>query len=386
MRAVSCIPVACSGDEVPEDELVLCQCDLVDESFPRDEEELRRLVIREMVASEGNNIYKRQMVGCSDLRIYSGLEGEKQHLKNYVWFELVRHLTGHRVQIDSLKDKVDFSRWVCEIEEEKGWSLVMELESEGIVRKIAVLELEPVSEGEVDLFQMTNMLFQSFCRSNDAVKALKTREKDLESSILNMREERGILDKVLRERDEKTREIVVNLLNEKKKRIGLLEQELRKKHSSMDICDISDSDVINKNVKDAVSYLISPGKRKYRNAQVQEDQSQKKIKRSLVPELKAEPQDDFDDDFQFFGITKLDERRTPSSSTTPKKPEVKQETQDDKLPEIDSQRSDPILDSVSEGETDTDVRPASAVKDESSDAQSEAPTDTDISLHGDDSA
>lgn len=390
MKVVSCIAVASVEDEEPGDDLVLCQCELLAEKLPDSEEEVGRLIIEEIVVSEGNEIHRKRSVSCGDLFVFYGTEDEKRSLKSRVWFELVRFLTGHRVQVASLKDKVEFSRWVCDAQEGGKWSLIMELESEGIVRKIAQLELESVTQGEVDLFQMTNTLFQSYCSSNDSIEALRSRGSDLEVEIATLREQREILDKVLYERDEKTRAIMVSILNEKKKRIALLEEELGKRHSSTNLSDVSDSDVINKNVKDAVSHLISPGKRRYRNDQAVKDSSVKNAKRRLLTEPKIESAQDFEDDFQFFGITKPKEEYRPSGSSTPKKLEVKLELQEEKVPEIDSQRSDPIRDSVedisqAETETDTETEPTHVLKHESDSSQpsssqpgseSESETDT----------
>lgn len=389
MKVVSCIPVAFSEQEASVDDLVLCECDLREEKFPESEVDLGRLTIHEIVVSEGNEIHRRRDFGCGDLQVFSGSEDEKRSLQRFVWFELVKLLTGHRIQVDSLNGRVKFTRWVCDAPEGKQWNLIMELESEGIVRKIAQLGLESVSHGEVDLFQMTNMLFQSFCQSNDTVGALRARELELESSIATLTEQREILDRVLLQRDEKTRTIVVNLLNEKKKRIAMLEQEVRKEHSSMNLCDISDSEVINQNVKDAVSHLISPGKRKYRATQAEKDR--KKAKRRLFPEPKVEPQDDFEDDFKFFGITKPREENTPSSSSTPKKPNVKQESQEDRITELDSQRSDPMRDSIednsgAETETDTITEYKPVIKHETPEPHSDSESDTDASLPEDDSS
>ncbi|QLQ77910.1 hypothetical protein HG537_0A01570 [Torulaspora globosa] len=371
MKFVSCIAVSgVVGEETAED-LVLCESDFGKQSLPEREQELRELVIEEIVISEGNEIHRRRKVGWEDLKVFSGTEEERSSLKGPIWHELVRLLTGHCVKLESLKGRVQYTRWVCHAAEGETWYLAMEMEAGGIVRKLAQLDVPAVSEGEVDLFQMTNRLFTCYCECNDAMKALILRTSELES-LLNERES---LEKVRLERDDKTRTIMANLLNEKKIRIAQLEQQLQDKRPVADLGDIPDSQVINRNVKEAVSELISPGKRRARVEQMKDDRKRKKVNRKLFPEPKTEPIDDFDDDFQFFGITKVKEE-TPNSNSTPKKPTVKQESQEERFHETDSQNSHPIVDSRStigaESQSDTEA-------DTEADTETEAPNEGDQS-------
>lgn len=389
MRFVSCIAVSdVAGGEAPAD-VVLCESDLGEQGLPENEQELGELVVEGMVISEGNEIHRREKIGLGDLKVFPGTEGEKSSLRGPIWHELVKLLTGHRVQLDSMKGRVQYTRWVCHAVEGETWCLAMEMEAGGIVKKLAQLDVPAVSEGEVDLFEMTSRLFGAYCESNDAVKALILRTSELES-FLNERES---LEKVRLERDDKTRSIMVNLLNEKKARIEQLEQQLHDKCAVSALGDIPDSEVINRNVKEAVSELISPGKRRARAEQMKQDSKRKKVTRKLFPEPKPEPVDDFDDDFQFFGITKVKEE-TPNSNSTPKKPAVKQESHEERLHETDSQNSHPIVDSRStigaESQSDTEADTEADTETESpnageqspgskSDPESSSQPDTDIS-------
>ncbi|QLL30344.1 hypothetical protein HG536_0A01610 [Torulaspora globosa] len=392
MKFVSCIAVSNVVDEEAPEDVVLCESDLGEQRLPESEQELSELMIEEIVISEGNEIHKRQKISREDLKIFPGTEREKSSLKGAIWHELVKLLTGHRVQLDSVKGSVQYTRWVCHAADGKTWYLAMEMEAGGIVRKLAQLDVPAVSEGEVDLFQMTNRLFASYCESSDAVKALLLRTAELESFL----SERESLEKVRLERDDKTRSIMVNLLNEKKTRIAQLEQQLEEKCPVSGLGDIQDSEVINRNVREAVSELISPGKRRARAEQMKDDHKRKKVNRKLFPEPKIEPADDFDDDFQFFGITKVKEE-SPNSNSTPKKPAVKQESHEERLHETDSQNSHPIVDSRStigaesqsdteadtEADTETEVPNAGEQSPASkSDPESSSQPDTDISSPG----
>lgn len=379
MKFVSCIAVDAAIGEESQGDVVLCECDLGERALPENEADVVQLKVEAIVVSEGNEIHVRRGFGCDDLRVFTEGDQETNVSREAIWHELIKLLTGHRVQLDSLRGRVEFTRWVCHAPENETWLLVMELESRGIVRKIAELEVKAVTQGEVDLFQMTSSLFASFCESNDAARALTLRASELEALVQTMREEGEKLEKLREDRDNKTRSIMVGLLNEKKKKIAQLEHELEKRNLLPSLGDISDSEVINKNVKEAVSELISPGKRKIRLEQMDEENKRKLPKKKLSPEPKIKPPaDDFDDDFQFFGITKV-KQETPSRSSSPKRPNVKQESHEE-MTETDSQRSEladtpsrPQSASESETDADTETEPTPT-------GQPSSESDTDVSL------
>lgn len=386
MRFVSCVAVSSTAGEEAQGDVVLCECDLSERQLPENAEEVGGLVLEDVVISEGNEIHRRRKVSGRDLKLFTGKEQEREALRGAVWYELVKLLSGHRVQLESLTGKVQFTKWVCHVSEGESWFLVMELEAAGIVRKVAQLEVQAVSEGEADLFQMTSRLFASYCEANDTVRALTVRTNELESLL----KQADGLERVRHERDDKTRSIMVGLLNEKKTRIAQLELQLEKKQLSPALSDISDSEVINKNVTEAVTELISPGKRRARTQQMNDEQRLKKVAKKLIPETKEEPIDDFDEDFQFFGISKTQET-APNSRGSPKKPTIKQEPSDDKLHESDSQNCRSIIDSrstigaQSESDTDADTEtesPHATEQDAANSAhmQSASESDTDISL------
>ena len=215
---------------------------------------------------------------------------------------------------DRLEDSVNFTRWVCRISDE-GWKLYMQLESGGLIKQIAQLDLYVLENTEVDLFQMAKTLFNMNCNSNDLLYKAQTNYHAIQEEVDSLKQERALVDKVLEERDNKTRTIVVGLLNEKKKKIAELRKRLLKALPDMPESDISDSEIINKHITNPVSSLNSPGK-KGRKAKLKKigsikkpDIKRKKLKPSkLVQKPKAE-HSDFDD-FQFYGIS----RRTPEKA------------------------------------------------------------------------
>lgn len=288
MKFVSCFRIsnASSGKEIGE--IVLCRVELPDEKLPSSADSLQGFVIRELVVSEGTEIHTRCNCLIDDLHIFA--DGG---LQKYIWYEFIRHLSGHKYHLPTMEGQVKFTDWVCYAPESGKWSLVMEIESQSITRKVAQLDLDPVESGELNLFQMTNELFLNCCQCNDELSRLQEQKEKLQSRIKELQEERASLDKLLEQRDAKTRAIVAGLLNEKKKKISELQRQLGDQSTP-------DSEIINRYVSEPLSEHISPGKR-HRNPKrpKREYKWQQPIKKEEV----EGSLDDFDD-FEFLGIQK----------------------------------------------------------------------------------
>ncbi|CCD26694.1 Lif1p NDAI_0I01250 [Naumovozyma dairenensis CBS 421] len=334
--------------------------DIRSDLLPDTVELLEKSQIDKIVLSEGSMIYDKVQLNIDSLHLTD--EGNDSSLRLYVWYELIRLLTGHQIFIDSLNEKIEYTRWVGRMSgnsdddeddgddnNNNGATLCMELQSGNILKKIAEIKLNVVHTGEVDLFQMTQLLFNDYCKINDDKRLLNSKLKTLNERLRNFEEERVALDKILQERDNKTRSIVVGLLNSKKKKIRFLEQKL-KDNGIIDEIDISDSEIINKNVTNVVSKLNAPGRKGKKKSSPLKTVKQKratnsdnddtlrkrqKINNNILPNGK----DDKDDfvDFQFYGISS---RNDKSRSSTPKTDNLKSEDNDDiKLEDVSTQDS-----------------------------------------------
>lgn len=351
MKFVSCIRVANSEEVDGKQDVVLCQSEIRGNLLPQSAEDVNQLCIDEILVSEGNEIHKKSYVTMKDMWVFADASSDKSIIE-FIWYELIKHLTGHKLQLESMNGKVNFTNWVCAAPEGGKWQIIMELESEGIIRKMAQLELETVDAGEIDLFQLTNTLFVAHCQSNKELFKTEAKIVELRSQIKASEDERKTLDAILEERDQKTRIIVVELLNEKKRKITELQEELKKKHSYKIPDQIPDSEAINKHVSAAVSELISPGKRRKVKCEELGQDNIKNVKRQIFKKAELEPPADFDD-FQFFGITKpAQDEKDPLNNVLRGK--VKKESQEEAFQavETDSHKTDTMPDSKSTIDSD----------------------------------
>lgn len=250
-----------------------------------DENSLSGLRIEKMLVSEGTGIFSKSSFGINDLRIFTG-ENIDEESKKYVWYELLKMLTGHKVYIASLDEKVVFTKWTCRMQDDEVWKVVMELESSAIIRKIAELTLHPVKKGEIDLFEMADKLYKDICCVNDSYRNIKESDSSNRNRVEQLARERELLDRLLETRDERTRAMMVTLLNEKKKKIRELHEILRQNNIKLSDDDVLDSALINTEVQKPISELNSPGKRMKRRKTVVEPQNlQKKLKDTSRREL-----------------------------------------------------------------------------------------------------
>ena len=96
---ISCIPVV-NEEQNEEDERGLCKIQIEDGAMLEtlDENSLSGLRIEKMLVSEGTGIFSKSSFGINDLRIFTG-ENIDEESKKYVWYELLKMLTGHKVYI-----------------------------------------------------------------------------------------------------------------------------------------------------------------------------------------------------------------------------------------------------------------------------------------------
>lgn len=375
MKFISCIRVATSEEVDGKQDVVLCQSEIRGNLLPQSAEEVNQLCIDEILISEGNEIHKKIHVTMKNVWVFADASSDKSIIE-FIWYELIKHLTGHKLQLESMNNKVNFTNWVCDAPEGGKWQIIMELESEGIIRKMAQLELETVDAGEIDLFQLTNTLFVAHCQSNKELFKTEAKIVELRSQIKESEDERKTLDTILEERDQKTRIIVVELLNEKKRKITELQEELEKQHSCKIPDQIPDSEAINKHVNAAVSELISPGKRRKVKCEELQEDNIKNAKRQILKKAELEPSADFDD-FQFFGITKpAQDEKDPLNNVL--KGKVKKESQEEAFRDVetDSHKTDTMPDSKSTIDSDGSSKNGESLEETEAETEVETEAET----------
>ncbi|CCK70882.1 Lif1p KNAG_0F02150 [Huiozyma naganishii CBS 8797] len=321
-KFVSCV-LNIADSETPE--IGICEAQL-DHELTSLEDTLQTFHIKKLVLSEGCDIFTKEDVSIGDLHFYptvleKGLpiqdNGDELH-KTCVWYEFLKLITAHKIYCDKYQIKYKFSRWGYRFKLLESSQLTMELKLGTVRKKIAEITLVKANSGEMDLFDSAYTLYLSVCLSNDEYTNVESKIKELNMEIAAMKDERAHLDKILEERDNKTRAMMVGLLNSKKRKILALEKRLdRFEHEP------KDSDVINKHIISKVSTLNSPGKRKRVSGPAFQERPRKKNKvegsddfeRGVSKSMKIE--DDFDN-FQFYGIStprKLDLQQDEESST-----------------------------------------------------------------------
>lgn len=302
MRFVSCLVVSdTSNIQEDVDEVVLCESHISQDSFPSSTEAIENLDIEWLVLSEGSEIHQRRNCRLADLHVFMDADKSK-----YVWYELIRLLSSHKIYCREFDRRVRFTRWVCNAPEDGQWSICMELVSGGIIRKIAQLDLTPASHCELNLFRMANELYRECCSRNDKMVHIEVERDALGTRIKDLQEERKILDQLLEERDAKTRSIVIGLLNEKKSKIVELQRQLN-------IQGPQDSEIMNRHVKNPVRGHILPGTRKrqidsggHGGSRRRKWPASRKLQiKEEEPKTGLEPkQEEKRDDLKFWGIQK----------------------------------------------------------------------------------
>lgn len=315
MKFVCCIPGRLvgkdnlgEGSNSEEPSFLFCKCDIVCDILPDDPQSVKHLLLKDISISEGSEIFVAERITINDIKLFNSQLGMDQErgktlIRENIWYEFIKLLTGHRICIPSMENQIAFTRWIVHVSDDGVWKIVLEFESEGIIEKYTEIALEGAQSGEMDLFLLSNQIFQQSCSSNDEIHTLNTTIALLQEQIEEHKNNQRILDEMIEKRDSDTRNIVLTLLNDKKKKIielsqklELFDKEYREKQD--------DSNYINKNVNNAITELISPGKKKrIRNDRdIMDDLKKKNIGANLEVKLKQEEKNDDFDDFQFFGI------------------------------------------------------------------------------------
>lgn len=316
-----------------------------------------QLTVSNITVSDGIEIYQSNDIAKEDMFVYTQLNLQLDTLT--IWYLLLKFLTGNWICCPELEDKIDVetldnTQWLAELSNENTeLNFVLQFTQDFIVKKIAKVIVPKQENVELDLFRLSDRLFQSFVINNSFINKLRNDTKRLQERNEKLLDERVQLDKLIVERDEKSKKIMVELLNSKKRKIIELENKLAAMSTSDGLLQ-NDSSLLNNNVAEPVSELNSPGKRRIK--QKTPDKVTESIDlKSLEPvNLKIEDDSDFyikkeedeDEDFtpiDFMGINrkrKIHEDITNSedNSTTRSANDSSSEQETDLESELDSRK------------------------------------------------
>lgn len=240
--------------------------------------------IESLKISDGSDIWEGKQVTIDSLQIFTSVSipykphitgqwfkdnginmKENQFYRICIWYELIKILTGNRIFCSQCDNVIEYSDFVCHYNvdssenTDKLLSFVLELYSNtNITRNLAQFTLDMVQNGEIDLFLLSSNMFEGLKNSNTIIKDLLQEKTTLQKHIDSLINEKKQLDTFLEKRDNITRRMMINLLNEKKAKIRVLESKL----SHLQTNQVVDSDLINKYVHDPIFQLNSPGRRK----------------------------------------------------------------------------------------------------------------------------
>lgn len=356
--------------------------------FQLDLDQLNDLEITVLKVSDGADIWERKHISPESQQIFTSVSvpfkpefkkiankqwfddlavSEEDFYRTCIWYELIKLLSGGRIRCSECEYVMDYTRFVYYPDDaacNNQMSLVMELHAGTIVRKLSQFTLEMVQTGEIDLFLLSSRMFESQQKSNDMIYKVSQENNNLRDQVGTFIAEKKALDIIIKQRDSKTSAIMVDLLNEKKKKIVELEAVLNTFDQKP-----SDTDLINKHVTDAVSELNSPGKRKRKFGTEFRSPTSSARKRRFVagesnlnsaPEsisqrVKKEIDDEFiePDNTKYMGIKKrlnLDQFDSKSQIKSEElTPEIKREGSDEGDDEIDEDQS--AFDEVNKSES-----------------------------------
>ena len=362
-----------SNEDTDEDKGI-CVCKDTLQGFDEQditEEILNNIIIDQILMSEGSEIYEAKQIRLSNIQVFEpfnipGIE------KLHIWHSLIKLITAGEFSMDNLDILKDSACWKFSIERTIDCNLVLEIKSEDFVKKLAQIRFSPVENTELDLFELTNQLYTGLSKTNIKYNGLAENSERLENEISTLTSERKILDKILDERDRKMKAVIVELLNEKKRKILQL-QEIIDKHNLGDLIpeNRSDSDLINTHIVNAVTELNSPGTRRKRTRKDINiiEKPYGSIKRKLKledsessqvlnKEIKTEKNHQFTPEFNFYGISKTIDNPLPKLSIpTLNEPLVKVETPDkNRIPDDERNKSNENekISQVSDKESNTD--------------------------------
>ncbi|CCH59354.1 hypothetical protein TBLA_0B05220 [Henningerozyma blattae CBS 6284] len=289
-RYISCLPLNYINNShsisQSTDQLEIVICNTILTQLPT-HATLSKTNIETISLSDGSDVYDCHNINNDDIKMFSSYT-EQERLA--IWYEYIKLLIGSKISFTEYEGLIQYDSIRCNIGSQEECQLVMErYHDNDIVKKVAVLNLKK-SRKELDMFELSQRLFDDYCNGNREIIQLKNelislKQKLEEEETINRQRE-----KMVEERDEKTRKVFIELLNSKKKKIIELlgDEELRK-----------DELIINRNVTDAVKELNSPGKRKRKTEQPSQKQQTKRRRDDS-------DEDDFNE-FQFFGIHEKNE-------------------------------------------------------------------------------
>ncbi|SCU99167.1 LANO_0F01002g1_1 [Lachancea nothofagi CBS 11611] len=289
--------VSCALANVDDDELsvVMCQTRFSSKKC-NNVHELRDLALN-LTASEGSDIVAAKSVKMKSLRCFADSDPLK------MWYELVKFLSGGFFEVSEI-DRLwsQDGHWKFHFLTGE-WKLIFEIQFEGFTQRFCELTLVSVRDEELDLFHLSLKLFKDQQEANERIHLLERKCTSLKDDIDRLNDGQTARSAMLQERDEKTRDLIVALLNEKKAMIRQLQDRLEENKGPL---DIPDEMLINKYVSQPVSRMTSPRKR---SAIGNSTPSPKKKARK--PYLKQEKSwDDFVD--QGFEIRGINREKTPN--------------------------------------------------------------------------
>lgn len=306
------------------------------------EDKLNDITIDQILMSEGSIIYEAKHLKLNNIEVFVpfSIPGIR---KLHVWYSLIKLVTAGKFSIDNLDIMKKSTCWKFNILDTTECNLVLQVESGNIIKKLAQISFSVIENTELDLFELTHHLYTGLCETNINYNGLLKKSVGLENEISTLKSEREILDKILDERDRKTKAVIVELLNEKKRKILQL-QEIIDKNNLGDLIPEkrSDSEVLNTHIVNVVSELNSPGTRRKRtrgeinNAETTYGSTKRNLKledNKLSPisnkEIKTEKGHHFTPEFNFYGISKtIDNNEHKLTITALNEPLVKVETPD----------------------------------------------------------
>lgn len=285
-----------STDEYVNTEFGLCECIVVvDEEnstntqnlYTLSIDQLAKLNIETLKVSDGSDIWEKRQVTIDSLQLFTFVSIPfKQHITKQwfkenninieedlfyricIWYELIKMLSGNKIFCFQCDNVIKYSKFVCYSNPNSSGNIAnclffaLELHSKNnIVRKMAQFTLDRVQNGEIDLFLLSSRMFESLKQSNSTIKNLLQENEAQRKQIDTFINEKKQLEIILKKRDDMTRSMVINLLNEKKAKI----KELESKLSHFQTNQVLDSDLINKYVHNPILQLNSPGRRKRKN-------------------------------------------------------------------------------------------------------------------------
>ncbi|SCU81088.1 LAFA_0C02674g1_1 [Lachancea sp. 'fantastica'] len=318
---VSCT-FASISKEVDDQSVMMCQTEVIGPNCTT-LQDFENVSISKILASEGSDIIFTQNAGMNDLKCFADTSALKS------WYELVNFLSAGHFEVGDLDRKWAVGgRWKFYFVAPLSWTLVFETQFENFTQRHCELAFTPApADQELDLFNLSLKLYEAQRESNKQIHMLQNRCKHLESQKNQLQTEHDEWEARLRVRDQKTRSVIVTLLNEKKGMIRTLQERLERGKEPL---DVPDSYLMNKFINQPVSRMTSPRKRP--QPQPHGSKTPSPRKRTKRPILKNETSwDDFSaKGFEFLGINR--ERtpsNTPSSDNLNLKPSIQEASRED---------------------------------------------------------